>query len=198
MTAYQEDLVSLDELRSRMPDLRQREQAAHAELQSITTQAQDRASYLRLAERRSRRFSAAYAPRPRHLTSWNVNGSSDYWSRRYWSLTTRSLSGIRSPLRPTPLITTSRRNPPSLGHQNTQVIFCVQGVITPPLWGAFRPLKEATVRSLDRGTQPPTNVETLTRVHPWRVRFTAQLDSRGSSQLSRHSVRHGWHLDYPS
>jgi len=50
MTAYQEDLVSLDELRSRMPDLRQREQAAHAELQSITTQAQDRASYLRLAE----------------------------------------------------------------------------------------------------------------------------------------------------
>jgi site-specific DNA recombinase len=50
MTAYQEDLVSLDELRSRMPDLRQREQAAHAELQSIATQAQDRASYLRLAE----------------------------------------------------------------------------------------------------------------------------------------------------
>ncbi|RPI39504.1 MAG: recombinase family protein, partial [Hyphomicrobiaceae bacterium] len=50
MTAYQEDLVSLDELRSRMPDLRQREQAAHAELQSITIQAQDRASYLRLAE----------------------------------------------------------------------------------------------------------------------------------------------------
>ena len=33
-----------------MPDLRQREQAAHAELQSIATQAQDRASYLRLAE----------------------------------------------------------------------------------------------------------------------------------------------------
>ncbi|HET9685781.1 MAG TPA: zinc ribbon domain-containing protein [Pseudolabrys sp.] len=50
MTAYQEDLVSLDELRSRMPDLRQREQATHAELQSITTQAQDSASYLRLAE----------------------------------------------------------------------------------------------------------------------------------------------------
>jgi site-specific DNA recombinase len=50
MTAYQEDLVSLDELRSRMPDLRQRQQAAHAELQSITTEAQDRASYLRLAE----------------------------------------------------------------------------------------------------------------------------------------------------
>jgi site-specific DNA recombinase len=50
MTAYQEDLVSLEELRSRMPDLRQREQAAHAQLQLIAIQAQDRASYLRLAE----------------------------------------------------------------------------------------------------------------------------------------------------
>src|SRR5262249_44748551 len=50
MTAYQEDLLSLDELRARMPDLRQRERAMQAELQSIETQAQDRASYLRLAE----------------------------------------------------------------------------------------------------------------------------------------------------
>jgi site-specific DNA recombinase len=50
MTAYQEDLLSLDELRSRMPDLRQRERARQAELQSIATHAQDRAGYLRLAE----------------------------------------------------------------------------------------------------------------------------------------------------
>src|SRR5215468_7070197 len=50
MTAYQEDLLPLDELRGRMPDLRQRERAMQAELQSIATQAQDRTSYLRLAE----------------------------------------------------------------------------------------------------------------------------------------------------
>jgi len=50
MTAYQEDLLSLDELRSRMPDLRQRERAMQAELQSIANNAQDRAAYLRLAE----------------------------------------------------------------------------------------------------------------------------------------------------
>jgi site-specific DNA recombinase len=50
MTAYQEDLLSLDELRSRLPELRQRERAMHAELQSIGTQEQDRAAYLRLAE----------------------------------------------------------------------------------------------------------------------------------------------------
>jgi site-specific DNA recombinase len=50
MTAYQEDLLSLDELRSRMPELRQREGAMHAELQSIVTQTQERAAHLRLAE----------------------------------------------------------------------------------------------------------------------------------------------------
>ena len=50
MTAYQEDLLSLDELRSRMPDLRQRERAMQAELQSIATQAHNRTAYLRLAE----------------------------------------------------------------------------------------------------------------------------------------------------
>jgi site-specific DNA recombinase len=50
LTAYQEDLLSLDELRHRMPDLRQRENAIRAELQSIADQATDRTAYLRLAE----------------------------------------------------------------------------------------------------------------------------------------------------
>jgi site-specific DNA recombinase len=66
MTAYQEDLLPLDELRGRMPDLRQRERAMQAELQSIATQAQDRASYLRLAETLSAFLSRA--PRPKHST----------------------------------------------------------------------------------------------------------------------------------
>jgi site-specific DNA recombinase len=50
LTAYQEDLLSLDELRHRMPELRQREYATRAELQSIADQTTDRAAYLRLAE----------------------------------------------------------------------------------------------------------------------------------------------------
>lgn len=50
LTAYQEDLLSLDELRARMPALRQREQALEAELQALNTQAVERAAYLRLAE----------------------------------------------------------------------------------------------------------------------------------------------------
>ena len=50
LTAYQEALLSLDELRNRMPALRQREQAAQAELDALNTQSADRAAYLRLAE----------------------------------------------------------------------------------------------------------------------------------------------------
>jgi site-specific DNA recombinase len=50
LTAYQEDLLSLEQLRERMPPLRQREQALRRELQSIADQTRERAAYLRLAE----------------------------------------------------------------------------------------------------------------------------------------------------
>ncbi len=50
LTAYQEELLSLDELRTRMPALRQREQAVHAELQALNAQSADLAAYLRLAQ----------------------------------------------------------------------------------------------------------------------------------------------------
>jgi site-specific DNA recombinase len=50
LTAYQEELLSLDELRRRMPELRKREHALRTELQSILNQVNDRAVYLRLAE----------------------------------------------------------------------------------------------------------------------------------------------------
>ena len=50
MTAYQEDLLSLDDLRRRMPELRKREQAIGAGLDAIQNQLADRAGYLRLAE----------------------------------------------------------------------------------------------------------------------------------------------------
>ena len=50
LTAYQEELLSLDELRRRMPELRQREHALQTELNSILDQISDRAVFLRLAE----------------------------------------------------------------------------------------------------------------------------------------------------
>lgn len=50
LTAYQEDLLSLEQLRERMPPLRQREQALRAERQSIAEQTRERVVYLSLAE----------------------------------------------------------------------------------------------------------------------------------------------------
>src|SRR5262249_15273853 len=50
LNAYQEELASLEQLRERMPSLRQREQALRAELQAIADQANDRAMFLQLAE----------------------------------------------------------------------------------------------------------------------------------------------------
>jgi site-specific DNA recombinase len=50
LNAYQEGLVSLDQLRRRMPELRRQEQAVGAELQSLETAAGDQAMHPRLAE----------------------------------------------------------------------------------------------------------------------------------------------------
>ena len=50
LTAYQEELLSLEQLRERMPQLREREKALRTEMQSIAEQTRERAAYLRLAE----------------------------------------------------------------------------------------------------------------------------------------------------
>ena len=50
LTAYQEGLLPIEELRERMPELRRREKASNAELQAIIDQTITRAAYLRLAE----------------------------------------------------------------------------------------------------------------------------------------------------
>ena len=50
VTAYQQGLVTLDQLRQRMPDLRRQEQAVQSELFSLTEAAADQSRYLRLVE----------------------------------------------------------------------------------------------------------------------------------------------------
>jgi site-specific DNA recombinase len=50
LNAYQEGLVSLGQLRCRMPELRKQQQAVQTELQSLETVATDPAQYLRLVE----------------------------------------------------------------------------------------------------------------------------------------------------
>ena len=48
--AYQEELLSLDELRSRLPDLRKKETGIRAELEALEAQLLDKETYLKLAE----------------------------------------------------------------------------------------------------------------------------------------------------
>ena len=50
LTAYQEDLLSLEQLRERMPLLRQRERTLRDELNALVEQTRERAAHLRLAE----------------------------------------------------------------------------------------------------------------------------------------------------
>ncbi|MDE2911443.1 MAG: recombinase family protein, partial [Paracoccaceae bacterium] len=50
VNAYQEDLITIDELRLRIPELRRQEKAVHAELQSVKDRARDRETWLRLTE----------------------------------------------------------------------------------------------------------------------------------------------------
>jgi site-specific DNA recombinase len=50
LNAYQEGLLSIEQLCERVPVLRQRQQAPRAELQAIADQTIDRAAFLRLAE----------------------------------------------------------------------------------------------------------------------------------------------------
>src|SRR2546421_2978741 len=50
LNAYQEGVLSIEQLRERMPLLRQRQQALRAELQGIADQTNDRTAFLRLAE----------------------------------------------------------------------------------------------------------------------------------------------------
>jgi site-specific DNA recombinase len=50
LSAYQEGLLSIEQLRERMPVLRQRQQTLSVELRAIADQTNDRAAFLRLAE----------------------------------------------------------------------------------------------------------------------------------------------------
>jgi site-specific DNA recombinase len=50
LDAYQENLLDLEELRKRMPELRKREKAIGSELQALDVAAEDQQTFLRLAD----------------------------------------------------------------------------------------------------------------------------------------------------
>jgi hypothetical protein len=125
LNAYQEELLSIEQLRERMPGLRQRQQTLRAELQAIADQANDRAVFLRLAE--TLRLSwLVCAARRKPLVSLNARGSYDSWLKKFWSAKT-----------PSPFVTAFRFPPvrPKTEDQilpTVNITFCVRGVATPP------------------------------------------------------------------
>jgi site-specific DNA recombinase len=50
LTAYQEELITLEQLRQRMPELRKQEKAVRCELESLQMAATDQARYLRVVD----------------------------------------------------------------------------------------------------------------------------------------------------
>jgi site-specific DNA recombinase len=50
LSAYQDELLTLDELRQRLPELRKRERSLQSDLQGLTAKLDDEAAYLLLAE----------------------------------------------------------------------------------------------------------------------------------------------------
>jgi site-specific DNA recombinase len=87
LTAYQEGLLPIEELRERMPELRRREQASNAELQAIADQSVTRAAYLRLAETLNTSSSHDCGRRPVPLMYQNASASCGFSSRKFSSAT---------------------------------------------------------------------------------------------------------------
>jgi chromosome segregation ATPase len=88
--AYQEQLLSLDELRARMPTLRKRQSTLRAQLDTLDTELQDAETYLKLADslegvpRPTRRRTQSAQPRGTATRSAARRPrSTDRWPRRH-------------------------------------------------------------------------------------------------------------------
>ena len=124
LNAYQEGLLSIEQLRERVPVLHQRQHALRAELQAIADQTNDRAAFLRLAETltaflarlRSAAETLSVPERQRivRLLVKDVLVGEDTITIRH-----------SIPIPSVPLKTAARS-------QKAQITFCVRGVTTPP------------------------------------------------------------------
>ena len=135
VTAYQEELLTLNELRQRMPGLRKQQQAVNSELQGLEFAAADQSRYLRLTETltdfcvklRARADGLNVLERQkivRLLIKEILVGTDTIVIRHSIPLLKPDPTGPGSPLPP--------NKTPDRGLRSPRVIFCVQGVITPP------------------------------------------------------------------
>ncbi len=135
LTAYQEDLLSLAELRRRMPALRQRELAPCTPKSSRSAPSSPTKPPTSDWRKRYRHSSGGCGKMFTPSISPNVSVSCGCWSRKSSSVLTASPFAIRSQP-PFDLPGTRMTHPLSINLQEAnvppQVILCVRGVTTPP------------------------------------------------------------------
>jgi hypothetical protein len=99
--AYQEDLLTLDELRARMPDLRAKQTALTAAMDALDAQLLDQGTYLKLAQTLED-FLARLRETPRQPLSKTARKCYPAWSKKSSSGANASSSGTASPWATTP------------------------------------------------------------------------------------------------
>ncbi|WP_406439026.1 recombinase family protein [Streptomyces sp. NBC_01613] len=129
--AFQEQLVTIDELRARMPGLRARESNLRGQLDALDAQLADRDAYLKLATI-SKASSPSSARTPGQPRSPSASASFDSSSRTCSSAPRRSPSGTASPSANTPPTTASIKIKTLRRVTHARVTHCVGGVMTPP------------------------------------------------------------------
>ena len=95
--AFQEQLITIDELRARMPDLRARETNLRNQIQALDAQLADRDAYLKLADDLEGFLAQLRTQRRHRRPSPNANASCGCWSKTSSSAPRRSPSGTASP-----------------------------------------------------------------------------------------------------
>ena len=128
--AFSERLITIDELRDRMPHLRARETSLRGQLDALDAQAADRDAYLELAEAWK---ASSPAPRQgRRRQRENASRSCTCWSKTSLSARRRSRSATASrsaDQRPAAAATTTQ---PTRRVTCVKVMHCVGGIIPEP------------------------------------------------------------------
>ena len=134
VTACQEGLLTLSQLRQRMPALQKQTQAAESELQSLKMAAVDGAKYLQLAESLAG-FRSKLRVRAEVLNIAVRQQILRLLVKEFWWGATPLRCAIQSRFRNPGRGQTDRRHslPASPDQCRTQVIFCVRGVHSPLL-----------------------------------------------------------------
>jgi site-specific DNA recombinase len=151
LDAYQEGLLTLEELRKRLPELRRRQEGLQSELQAIEAASADQEAFLRFADtietflERLRATAEALTVTER---------------QRVLRLVVKEILVYPNTIKIKHSIPISKPNTPDQRHLQCQVIFCVHGVITPPcgtprLPPAFR-MSLSSLITLSSPTRPAT------------------------------------------